>query len=60
MQIGNTLPVKTNGSIMGSLIQRADIAPNDEFGGAALLVPRCVHVQFVGDIHESFDLECSS
>jgi hypothetical protein len=25
-----------------------------------LLVPRCVHVQFVGDIHESFDLECSS
>jgi hypothetical protein len=52
--------VKTNEFIMGSLIQRADIAPNDVFGGAALLVPRCVHVQFVDDIHESFDLECSS
>jgi len=34
MQIGNTLPVKTNGFTMGSLIQRADIAPNDVFDGA--------------------------
>jgi len=60
MQIGNTLPLKTNGSTMESLIQRVDIAPNNVFGGAALLVPRCVHVQFLGDIHASFDLECSS
>ena len=52
--------MNTNEFTMGSLIQRADIAPNDVFGGAALLVPRCVHVQFVDDIHESFDLECSS
>jgi len=36
------------------------MAPTDVFGGAALLVLRCVYMQFVGDIHASFDLGCSS
>jgi hypothetical protein len=45
---------------MGSLIQRADMVLIDVFSGAVLLVPRCVHMQFVGDIHASFDLGCSS
>ena len=36
------------------------MAPTDVFGGAVLLVPRCVYIQFVGVIHASFDLGYSS